>query len=106
MIWLLRSRGYVINMKRKAIISGMCTLEEIDNAEELWLYLKGHHHKISIASVYYNLKMMDRENLIIKTPNHGRRIGYRLARKKPIYQGVKPSPKKVKAYGADGNKAL
>ncbi len=78
-IGLLRLKGYLISKQKMAFVSGICTLKEIENPEELWLYLKKQNNKISITTVYYNLRLMVKEQVMIKTPNAGRASSYRLS---------------------------
>lgn len=64
---LLQLRGYIINSKRIAFVAGVCSLGVIDDAENLWFHLKQQNVPISITSVYNNLRIMVKENLMTKT---------------------------------------
>lgn len=66
MIAELVNKGYRINDKRMAFVTALCLLGTVSNPEEFWIYLKERNVCISITSVYNILRILVREDLIIK----------------------------------------
>ncbi len=77
----LKQKGYSINEQRKAFVAGICTLNLIDDPVELWLFLRKNHGKISITSVYNNLRLMVKEQFLIKTQINNRSSQYTFRQK-------------------------
>lgn len=78
MIDKIREKGYFLPKQRIAVINALCTMEKVSDPVDLWIHLRQRHIKISIGAVYCNLKLMVKEQLVLKTYNVGKSFSYEL----------------------------
>lgn len=74
----LTEHKVMLTRQRQDVISGMCRLREIEDAEALWLHLAGNR-KISVAAVYNTLNILTRYGIVSKDMADTRRASYRMA---------------------------
>lgn len=77
-IVLLKSKGYLNTQQKFDFIQAICAVRVVESPEELWLYLKQQDIKISIATVYTNLRVMVKEQVMVKVPAKNRSHSYHL----------------------------
>lgn len=81
MLSAIEKLQYELSEQRIRIIHGLCALEYLDNAEELWLLLN-EKKRISRAVVYSCLNILCRSGLLLKIDNEKGGASYRLNKKK------------------------
>ena len=52
--------------QREAILSSLCSRKDHPTAEQLFLDLKGEYPSLSLATVYRNLKVLEKEGELIR----------------------------------------
>lgn len=71
----LHQSGYTWTSQRAAVVLAIYTLGEVNDAEELWIYIY-KSKKISLAAVYNCLNLLVRFGYLQKTGNE-KRSGYK-----------------------------
>ncbi|MGO1669581.1 MAG: transcriptional repressor [Sphingobacterium sp.] len=74
----LIEHNVMLTRQRQDVITAMCRLREIEDAEALWLHLM-RNKKISVAAVYNTLNILTRYGIVSKDMVDTRRASYRMA---------------------------
>jgi len=77
----IEGQRYELSEHRLRIVHGLCALEYIENAEELWMLLN-NKRKISRAVVYSCLSILSRSGVLTKMQNEKGGASYRLNKNK------------------------
>jgi Fe2+ or Zn2+ uptake regulation protein len=75
----LKEHNIQLTRQRQEIITGMCSLRKVADAESLWMYLR-HQRKVSVASVYSTLKILIQLGIVFKnSTDDTRKASYQMA---------------------------
>lgn len=75
---LLAERGYLVSQQRRIIIDSLCQLEDIKNAEDLWISIRRTHH-IGWATVHNTIRLLEKLGLLSRNLSRNRPQEYTLS---------------------------